>query len=151
MKKPISDIVTFDAITRSLLQKNPLGCTSYRNVRRHYQPMVKIRERYTAKFVYEDAAGKRIGNGQETYHSVEGYQYGIAAVISNMANVAAHKGKVRHIPASDLFSVIFRCHDPGGENYFVSLSRDRVIVASFEDDAILQRVSRWTDTVPELG
>ena len=111
----------------------------------------KVRERYTAKFVYLDPAEKKIGTGQDTFNTVEGYEYGIAAVLSNMANVAAHKGRVRHVPDLDLFSVIFRCHDPGGENYFVILARDRVTVASYENDAILQRVSRWTDTVPELA
>jgi hypothetical protein len=77
---------------------NPLGCTSYRTGRKCYPPVEKVREMYTAKFMYEDPNGKQIGTGQDMYDSVEGYQYGIAAVLSNMANVAAHRGKVRHIP-----------------------------------------------------
>ena len=100
---------------------------------------------YTAKFVYEDPDGKRIGTGQEMYNSVEGYQYGIAAVITNMANIAAHRGKVRHIPDADLFSVILKCHDPDGELYFLSIARDRVTVSSYTDDEIRRRVERWTD------
>jgi len=151
MKNPIADIAAFDAIIQALILKNPLGCTSYRSVRRHYKPLEKVREMYTAKFVYEDEAGTRIGAGQEMYNSVDGYEYGIAAVISNMANVAAHKGKVRHIPASDLFSVILKCHDADGELYFLSIARDRVTVSSYTDDEIRHRVGRWVDTVPELA
>lgn len=89
--------------------------------------------------------------GQETYSSVEGYQYGIAAVLSNMANVAAHRGKVRHNPGSNLFSVILKCHDPDGELYFLILSRDKVTVASYTDDAIRKRVGQWTDGGPALA
>jgi hypothetical protein len=106
---------------------------------------------YTAKFVYENATGKRIGSGSDVYDSVEGYDYGIAAVISNMANAAAHRGKVRHIPDADHFSVILKCHDPGGELYFLSLARDRVTLSSYTDDAIRIRVGEWIDSVPALA
>jgi hypothetical protein len=51
---------------------------------------------------------------------------GIAAVISNMANSAAHRGKVQHRPGADLFSEILKCHDTDGEVYFMSIARNRV-------------------------
>ena len=151
LNKPIPDAAAFDTIVRSLVLNNPLGCTSYRTRRKVNKPVEKVRERYTAKFVYEDQNKKQTGNGQETYNSFEGYQYGISAVITNLANIAAHSGKVRHIPDADLFSVILKCHDPDGELYFLSLSRDRVTVASYIDDAIRTRVERWSDSVPSLG
>ena len=151
LKKPLQDITTFEALVRSLIMDNPLGCTSWRTSKRNHLPIGKVREMYTAKFVYERPDGKRIGSGQEMYNSVEGYQYGIAAVISNMANIAAHRGKVRHIPENDLFSVILKCHDPDGEWYFVSLSRTRLTVASYTDDEIRRRVERWADSVPALA
>jgi len=150
-KKPFPDLAAFSAVVQSLVMDNPLGCTSYFHDRKNHPPVEKVRERYTAKFLYEDTDGKRTGEGQETYHSVEGYEYGIAAVLSHIANFNAHKGKARHIPASDLFSVILKCHDPDGELYFIAISRDRVTVASYTDDAIRRRVERWTDGVPGLG
>lgn len=88
-----------------------------------------MRGMYTAKFVYENAKGKRIGYGLDMYDSIDGYQYGIAAVISNMANTSAHGGKARHIPGSDHFSVTLKCHDPGGELFFINLARDRVTLS----------------------
>ena len=68
-----------------------------------------------------------------------------------MANIAAHRGKVRHIPDTDLFSVILKCHDPNGELYFLSIARNRVTLSSYSDDGIRARVEKWADGVPELA
>jgi hypothetical protein len=106
---------------------------------------------YTAKFVYLNAKGKRIGTGLDMYNSVEGYQTGIAAIISNMANIASHGGKVKHLPTSDLFSVTLKCHDPDGELYFLSIARDRVTLSSYTDDSIRKRGEKWTASVPALA
>jgi len=151
LKKPVADLAAFDGIVRSLVRDNPLGCTSYRSRKKVHTPVEKVREMYTAKFIYEGSNGKRCGSGQETYDTVEGYEYGIAAVLSNMANTAAHRGKARHIPAADLFSVILKCHDPNEELYFLSLSRDKVTVASYTDEQICKKVERWTESVPALA
>jgi hypothetical protein len=151
LTNPFPDVMAFDAIVRSLVLKNPLGCTSYMKAGRNHPPVEKVRERYTAKFVYEDAKGKQIGYGLDMYTSVEGYQYGIAAVITNMANVTAHGGKARHIPGSDHFSVTLKCHDPDCGLFFVSISRERLTLSSYEDDAVRNRVGRWADGVPALA
>ncbi len=151
LKTPFPDITVFDAVVRSIVRKNALDCTSYRSARKNHPPVEVVREMHTAKFVYMDAKGKQIGSGSEVYDSVEGYQSGIAAVISNMANIASHRGKVRHIPDKDLFSVILKCHDPDGELYFISMARDRVTLSSYSDDAIRTRVEKWADGVPELA
>lgn len=151
LKNPVKDITTFDTIIQGLIFKNPFGCTSYRSARKHHPPVEKIREIYTAKFVYRNESGKRIGTGSETYNSVEGYQTGIAAVISNMANIASHLGKVKHLPDTDLFSVLLKCHDPNGEIYFLSLARDRITLSSYSDEAIREKAAAWTDAEPALN
>jgi hypothetical protein len=151
LKTPFPDIPAFDGIVRSLVMNNPLGCTSYHSIRKHHPPVEIVREMYTAKFVYLNAKGKRIGTGLDMYDSVEGYETGIAAVISNMANIASHRGKVKHITAADHFSVLLKCHDPDGELYFLSIARDRVTVSSYNDDGIRKRVEKWTDGVPALA
>jgi len=150
LENPFPDVMAFDAVVRLLILKNPLGCTSYRGAKKHHPPVEKVREMYTAKFVYENARGKRMGNGLDMYNSIEGYQYGIAAVISNMANIAAHGGKVKHIPGADLFSVTLKCHDPDGGIYFLSIARDRVTLSSYSDEGIRTRVGMWADGVPVL-
>jgi hypothetical protein len=85
------------------------------------------------------------------YDTVEGYEYGIAAVISNIANSVAHRGKVRYRPGADLVSVILKCHDTDGELYFLSIARNRVTVSSYSDDGIRKRVERWADSGPEMA
>jgi hypothetical protein len=151
LKNPIADITAFESIVRSLILNNPLGCTSYRTARKHYLPIQKVREMYTAKFVYLNAQGKRIGTGLDMYDSVDGYETGIAAVISNMANIASHRGKAKHVPGADHFSVLLKCHDPNGELYYLSIARNRLTVSSYSDDAIRKRVEQWADGVPALA
>ena len=150
LKKPFPDIASFDTVIHKLIHDNPLGCTSYMSQKKNHPPLEKVREMYTAKFVYLNADGKQVGRGHDTYDSVEGFETGVAAVISNMANIASHRGKVKHVPDADHFSVLLKCHDPNGELYFLSLARDRMTVASYTDDAIRKKVEEWTDSVPEL-
>ncbi|MCX5856254.1 MAG: hypothetical protein NTZ24_17070, partial [Deltaproteobacteria bacterium] len=114
LKNPFPDLTAFNTVVQSLIMKNPLGCKSYMSAKKNHPPLETVREMYTAKFVYLNAVGKQIGHGLDMYNSVEGYENGIAAVISNMANIAAHCGKVRHLPDADLFSVTLKCHDPDG-------------------------------------
>jgi hypothetical protein len=150
LKHPFPDIGAFTAIIQALRLRNPLGCTSYFARRRNNPPVMPVRERYTAKFVYLDANGKQVGTGSEVYDSAGGYETGIASMISNMANIASHRGKIVHRKDTDLFSVTLKCHDADGELYFLSLARDRITVSSYEDDAIRKRVGAWVDSVPEL-
>ncbi|MCK9579043.1 MAG: hypothetical protein M0Q92_01165 [Methanoregula sp.] len=151
VKTPFPDIIAFDAIIRSLVLNNPLGCTSYMSAKKNHPPVEKVREMYTAKFTYLNPDGKLIGRGLDMYDSVEGYEEGISAVISNLANREAHRGKVRHTRETDHFSVLLKCHDANGELYFLSMARDRVTVSSYTDDAIRKRVEAWTDSVPALA
>ncbi len=151
LKSPVTDISAFAALVRSLIRLNPLGCTSYSSVRRNYPPVKVIRERYTAKFVYTNPAGKRIGTSSEVYDSVDGYETGIAAMISNLANIQAHRGKCRHVQESDLFSAILKCHDPDDGIYFVCLARNSIAVSSYTGDSIRKKVEMWADSVPALA
>jgi hypothetical protein len=151
LQKPLEDIAAFTGIINALLQQNPLGCTSYRTLKKHHPPVVLVRERYTAKFAYENTHRRQIGTSSEVYDSVEGYQDGIHAVMANMANITAHRGKARHLPGSDHFSAILKCHDAGGELYFLSLARDRIAVASYMDDEIRRKVEQWAAGIPSLA
>lgn len=150
LRKPFPDIRTFSPVIRTLIIQNPLGCTAYHYRKRVFPPVMPVRERYTAKFAYLDPKGKQVGTSSEVYDSVEGYETGSASMITNMANIAAHRGKVTHLHEADLFSVTLKCHDPAHGFYFISLARDRITVASYANDAIRKRVEKWADSVPEL-
>ena len=150
LSTPIPDIAAFNTIIRTLVYNNPLGCTRYGHRRRGFPPVRKAREMYTAKFEYRNGDGKRIGTTIEMYDSVEGYETGIAAVISNMANIASHRGKPRHLPERDLFSVMLQCHDPSGELYYLNVARDRFSISGYRDPEIRGRVEAWVAGIPEL-
>jgi hypothetical protein len=147
---PFADITAFARVVRGLVLTNPLGCTAYQGIKKYHPPLEIVREMYTAKFVYTNEKGKRVGTGQEMYDSVDGYELGIAAMISNMANIAAHRGKVRHLQRADHFFALLKCHDPKGGLFFVSIARDRITVASYDDEGIRKRVEAWAESVPEL-
>jgi hypothetical protein len=150
LKTSFNDIAAFNAVVQTLVLENPIGCVPYMQKRKYHPPVEIVREQYTAKFVYLDKNKKQIGIGLDRYDTVEGYENGIAAVISNMANLAAHGGKVKHVQKSDLFSVLMQCHDPSHGLYFISLGRDRISISSYADMEICRNVERWTKIVPEL-
>jgi hypothetical protein len=150
LANPITYVAAFDAIIQSVILNNPFGCVSYMNSGVNHPPVEKTRETYTAKFVYQDAEARRVGAGSEMYDSVAGFNAGISAVLSNSANVTAHRGSVVRDEEADTYAVTLKCHDPNGEMYNVSLSRNRVTISSYSDDAIRIRVETWADGVPAL-
>jgi hypothetical protein len=149
-KTPFPDIGAFAAFVRDIVLKNPFGCTSYMTGRKNHPPVEKIREMYTAKFVYLDKNRVQVGSESDVYHTLEGYEDGIAAVVSNTANALAHGGKAKHTPDADLFSATLQCHDPDDTLWFLSIARDRVTISGYKDDDVRRRVSEWAKTVPAL-
>jgi hypothetical protein len=127
---------TFHAIVQGIILKNPFGCIPYRTPGTSYPPVEVVREMYTAKFAYTDGRGKRVGAGSEIYNTIDGFHAGIAAIVSNIANIAAHGGAVIRNPDRDTYAVLLKCHDAGGELFFLNLARDRITLSSYRDDAI---------------
>ncbi len=150
LANPITDVAALDAIIQSVILNNPFGCVSYMSSGVNHPPVEKSRESYTAKFVYEDENAKRIGVGSETYNTIDGFNNGIAAVLANSANITAHGGTLSHNAEADAYSATLRCHDPTGEMYFVTFSRNRVTISSFTDESIQTVIETWADGVPAL-
>ena len=148
---PITDVAAFNTIVQSVITTNPFGCVSYMNAGANHQPVEKNREAYTAKFVYQDGDANRIGSGSESYNTMAGFTAGITAMLANTANNTAHGGSVYHDTEKDTFSATLKCHDPNGELYFVTISRQQVAVFSYEDDAIRTRIETWADGVTALA
>jgi hypothetical protein len=148
---PIADINTFNTIVQSVITSNPFGCVSYMSSGASHPPVEKTRESYTVKFVYQDILAKTVGKASESYDSIAGFNAGIAAVLANSANIAAHGGSVVRNPAADNYSATLRCHDPNGELYLVNFSRQQVTISSYEDDSIRTRIETWADGVMALA
>mgnify|MGYP005850526027 CR=1 len=51
----------------------------------------------------------------------------------------------------DAYSCQRKCHDPSGEIYFVTFTRDAIRISSYQDDAIRTTVEIWADSMPALG
>ena len=151
LAEPITDVAAFNMIVQTVITSNPFGCVSYMSSGTNHQPVEKSRETYTGKFVYQDGDAKSIGSNSESYNSIAGYAAGIAAVLANTANNTAHGGSPVHDVAADTYSATLKCHDPNGELYFVTFSRDQVSISSYEDDAIRTVIETWSDGVPALA
>ena len=151
LANPIADLAAFDTIVQNVILNNPFGCVSYMMSGANHPPVEKTRETYSAKFVYQDTDGKKVGATSESYGSIAGFNAGISAVIANTANNTAHGGTPVHTEDSDTFSATLKCHDPNGELYFVNISRRQVTISSYEDDAIRTRIETWADGVSALA
>ncbi len=148
---PITDVAAFNTIVQSVITTNPFGCVSYMTAGVNHQPVEKSREAYTAKFVYQDSDANRTGSGSESYNTMAGFTVGITAMLANTANNTAHGGSAVHDEEKDTFSVTLKCHDPNGELYFVTVSRQQVAISSYEDDSIRTRIETWADGVTALA
>ncbi len=150
LASPFANINAFDALMQDIIRNNPFGCIAYRVPGKNHPPVEKVREMYTAKFVYENGEGKRVGTSSETYSSIPGFHAGVKAVTSNLANIAAHGGAVRRNQSADSYAVSLKCHDPNGEVFFLNLARDKVTISSYSDDSVRQRIEEWSEGTPAL-
>ena len=151
LAEPIADVAAFNTIVQSVITTNPFACVEYMTAGESHPAVEKTKETYTAKFVYQDEDAKKIGSGSESYNTIAGYTAGITAILANTANISAHQGIPAHNSDGDTFSATLKCHDANGELYNVNLSRSRVTITSYSDDAIQTKVETWADTVAALA
>jgi len=151
LANPIADVATFDSIVQTVITTNPFGCVSYTEAGITHQPVEKTREGYVVKVAYLDALAKSVGNGSHKFNSIAGFNTGAAALLGSAPIAAAHNGTASRDFASETYSATLNCRDPNGENYMVTISRDRVNLTSYSDDAIRTKVETWADSVPELA
>ena len=56
---------------------------------------------------------------------------------------------VRNSPGETYYAQL-RCHDPSGDDYYVTFTRKTVRLSSYQDDAIRDAVETWADAVASL-
>ena len=56
-----------------------------------------------------------------------------------------------HVTDDEPSSATVRCHDANGELYALSITRDPMTRASYDDDTSRATVEAWADTVPALA
>jgi len=98
----------------------------------------------------EDADGD-VGTSENDFNTVSGFNSGIAIIMANTALAKAHGGICIHDPDADTYYAALRCHDANGELYYLTFSRDEVVLAAYSDDAIRARFEAWADKIPSLA
>jgi len=72
-------------------------------------------------------------------------------ILADAEMTAAMGGDPVNDQERESYSVALRCHDPSGETYSVTFTRDQIRVSSYSDDAIVAVIEAWADTVPALA
>jgi hypothetical protein len=151
LANPIADVSTFDSIVQAVITANPFGCVAYTVSGVNHPGVEKVRENYVAKVVYQDALAKTTGTGSHRFNGIAGFNAGAAALLASAPIATAHGGTAVRDPATETYSATLKCSDPNGEIYQVTISRNRVNLTSYSDDAIRTKVETWADTVPALA
>ena len=149
---PIDDVAAFAEVVDDVVTNNPFGCTAYQVGTESHAAVEK-----TPRGVH-GAGHLRERRGRDRRHglrpkcpTVAAYTANVATVLANAALATAMGGTAAHATDSDSFSATLRCHDANGEVYTLSLSRTRLTLSSYEDDAIRTTVEAWADAVPALA
>jgi hypothetical protein len=148
---PITDIGTFDGIVSAVIDDNPFGCTSYTYQGATVAGVIRSQERYDAKVIYEDAGLEQVGDISAQVETVTAFGAAATEIMGSAALAAAIGGTPSRDTEKDTFYCKLKCHDPSGEIYYVTFSRDKVRVSSYESDAIVAAVETWADTITELA
>jgi hypothetical protein len=149
---PIADVESFDTIIQAVITDNPFGCVGYTTrAGETIAPVIKNREHYTAKVNFLDGEGKKVGTVSLQSPSIAAFNANAAEVLDNAALATAMGGEaVRNGPGETYYAQL-KCHDPSGDDYYVTFTRKTVRVSSYQDDAIRTAVETWADAVPALA
>ncbi len=150
---PIADVESFDTIIQAVITDNPFGCVGYTTrAGETIAPIIKNREHYTAKVNFLNDAGKRVGTVSIQSPTIAAFEANAAEVLGNAAiKTAMGATDVVRDSSRETYYCQLKCHDPSGEDYYVTLTRKTVRISSYQDDAIRDRVESWADAVAALG
>ena len=148
---PIADAAAFAEVVDDVLTTNPFGCTAYLVGTENHAAVETSRESYTGRIVYENGEAETVGQVSVRCPTVAAYTANVATILGNAALATAMGGTAVHASDSDTFGVALRCHAASGEIYTLALSRTKLTLSSYEDDAILTAVEAWADAVPALA
>ena len=149
---PIADVTSFNTLVESVITDNPFGCVGYTTkAGETVPPIIKNREHYTAKVNFLDGEGKRVGNVSLQSPTIAAFEANAAEVLANAALATAMGGEaVRNGPGETYYAQL-KCHDPSGDDYYVTFTRKTVRISSYQDDAIRTAVETWADAAPALA
>ena len=149
---PIADVTSFNNLVQSVIDDNPFGCVGYTGS--DGQPVAAIvrnREHYTAKVNFLDGEGKRVGTVSLQSPTIAAFEATAAEVLDNAALKSAMGAAdvLRNAPGETYYAQL-KCHDPSGDDYYVTFTRKSVRISSYQDDTIRNAVETWADAVASL-
>ena len=151
LANPIADITTFSAIIQSVIDDNPFGCTEYTKNGVTLPAVTRNRENYTAKMVFEDIAGEKIGTLSVKCPSASSMDNSSAAIAADADLAASIGGDPVRDEANDTWYCQLKCHDANSDIYYVTFTRTKVRISGYEDDSVLNTVETWADSVSALA
>ena len=150
---PIATVTSFNTLIESVIEDNPFGCVGYTTkAGETVPPIIKNREHYTAKVNFLDGEGKRVGNVSLQSPTIAAFEANAAEVLANAALKTAMGATdaLRNGPGETYYAQL-KCHDPSGDDFYVTFTRKTVRISSYQDDAIRTAVETWADGVPALA
>jgi len=151
LANPIADMTSFSAIIQSVIDDNPFGCTAYSEGGASIPGVVKNREHYIAKVVFEDIAGERAGTLSVKCPSVAAMDGASAVILADTDLATAVGGDPVRDSGNDTWYCQLKCHDVNSDIYYVTFTRTKVRISGYEDDSVRSTVETWADSVPALA
>jgi hypothetical protein len=149
---PIADVTSFNTLIESVIADNPFGCVGYTTkAGETVPPIIKNREHYTAKVNFVNGEGKKVGTVSLQSPTIAAFEANAAEVMDNAALATAMGGVAERNFTGESYYAQLKCHDPSGDDYYVTFTRRTVRLSSYQDDAIRDAVETWADEVPELA
>ncbi|MGV8130138.1 MAG: hypothetical protein A4E38_00083 [Methanoregulaceae archaeon PtaB.Bin108] len=148
---PFADIAALNTVVNSVISTNPFGCTAYETGGQTMDAVAKTREYYNGRVIFEDDDAKTVGYVTIRAPTAAAFATMKTEVIGDAEMATAMGGDASDDFERDTYSIMLRCHDPSGELYYVTFTRDQVRVSSYSADAILAVIEAWADTVPALA
>ncbi|NLA32167.1 MAG: hypothetical protein GX880_10185 [Methanomicrobiales archaeon] len=143
---PIPNVEAFDNLIEGIIDDNPFDCIEYVKDGEEMPAVARHREHYTAKVNFINA-GKKVGTVSLQYPTIAAFEANAVATLANTAMA----GEAFRDPAKETCYCQLKCHDPSGDDYYVTFTRKTVRISSGEDDAIRTAVETWADGVPALA
>ena len=100
----------------------------------------------------DEQTGKRLGTVSLQSPTIAAYEANAAEVLDNaaLATAMGATDALRNGPGETYYAQL-KCHDPSGDDYYVTFTRTTVRLSSYQDDAIRTAVETWADAVPALA
>jgi hypothetical protein len=148
---PIVDVESFNTLVQAVISDNPFGCVDYTTKDGQTIDGVTLnREHYTAKVNFVDGNGKRLGTVSLLSPTIAAFNANAAEVLDNTALATAMGGTAVRDGPRETYYAQLKCHDPSGDDYYVTFTRKTVRISSYQDDAIKAAVETWADDVTSL-